>query len=187
MSNGNQSGAWHQQQQHDRRTAQEKADFHFGKNGQPGFWQATEGGPGTNAGQARQNGQRHNGGQQNGSQGRTYSPLADPEFFTNSDVRNYCENGRAAMQMLGFDIAMAAEVMEAVLKEIPDPEGRPWGSKLRARRVAKRLAKTADHLTGAAKNFAATYAAFQREFSPELEPMRQRQARAPRRTFDFNS
>lgn len=178
----NQSGPWHREQQQQRQQAQDTAGFHFGQNGQPGFWAAS--------GQQSSNGRQQNGnGQQQASKGgksRSYSPLADPEFFNNSDVRDFCENGRAAMTMLGFDIAMAAEVLEAVLKEIPDPEGRPWGSKLRARRVARRLAKTADHLTGAAKNFAATYAAFQREFSPELEPQRQRQARAPRRTFDFN-
>lgn len=161
-------------------------DF-FDPSNPGGYWAGSEhdrsGGQPT--GSSRNNGS--GGGQKNGGQGRTHSPLADPEFFTNSDVRDFCENGRAVMTMLGFDIAMAAEVLEAVLREIPDTEGKPWGSKLRARRVAKRLAKTADHLTGAAANFAATYAAFQREFSPELEPVRQQQARRPRRTFDFNS
>lgn len=179
----NQSGAWHRQQQQGQQHAQNTAGFHFGQNGQPGFWAAS--GQGAGNGARQQNGRQQ--GQQGGGRGRSYSPLADPEFFTNSDIRDFCENGRAAMTMLGFDAVMAAEVLEAVLKEIPDPEGRPWGSKLRARRVARRMAKTADHLTAAAKNFAATYAAFQREFSPELEPMRQRQARAPRRSFDFNS
>lgn len=177
MSSRNQSGAWHQQQRAQQQQSQRSAGFHFGQNGQPGFWASSGQQNGSAGGQGNGGGQAH----------RPHSPLADPEFFNSTDIRNYCENGRSVMQMIGFDIAVAAEVLEAVLKEIPDPEGKPWGSKLRARRVARRLKKTADHMTGAAKNFAATYAAFQAEFSPELEPMRQRQARAPRRSFDFNS
>lgn len=117
--------------------------------------------------------------------GNTYSPLADPEFLTNADVRNYCETARAAFIQLSFDIAMAAEVLNAVLKEVPDPEGRPFGSKMRARRVTRRLAKVADEAKDAAKNAAATYAAFQREFSPEMQhnPRARQQQRNP---FDFN-
>lgn len=176
----NQSTAWSQQQQHNQQHNQKTAGFHFGQNGQPGFW--------ASSGQQNGNGGQQQNGQQGSGQGhRPHSPLADPEFFNSTDIRNFCENGRSLMQAIGFDIAVAAEVLEAVLKEIPDPEGKPWGSKLRARRVARRMKKTADHMTGAAKNFAATYAAFQAEFAPELQPLRQRQARAPRRTFDFNS
>lgn len=128
-------------------------------------------------------------GQQQGNGGRgrsnTYSPLADPEFLTNADVRNYCETARAAFVQLSFDIAMAAECLEAVLKEVPDPEGRPFGSRLRARRVTRRLSKVADDAKDAAKNAAATYAAFQREFSPEMQH-NPRARQQPRRRFDFN-
>lgn len=123
----------------------------------------------------------------NGGRGGTYSPLADPEFFTNVDVRNYCEAARAAFIQLSFDVSMAAEVLEAVLKEVPDPEGRPFGSRMRARRVARRLAKVADEAKDAAKNAAATYAAFQREFSPEMQHNPRARQQQPRRRFDFNA
>ncbi|WP_052391037.1 plasmid transfer protein TraA [Streptomyces sp. NRRL B-24484] len=131
------------------------------------------------------------GGQQRGAQGggqgaggRTHSPLADPEFFTNADIRNYCEQGRSAFLQLSFELAMAAEVLQAVLKEVPDADGRPFGSQFRARRVARHLKKAADDAKDAAANAARTYAAFQREYDPELS--RTGRPRAPRRSFDFN-
>ncbi|MFJ8589537.1 plasmid transfer protein TraA [Streptomyces sp. NPDC093595] len=129
------------------------------------------------------------GGAGQGSSGRrggAYSPLADPEFFTNADVRNYCESARAAFLTLSFDLAMAAEILHAVLKEVPDPDGKPFGSKMRARRVTRRLAKAADDAKDAAKNAAATYAAFQREFSPEMEHNPRARQQQGRRPFDFN-
>lgn len=156
-------------------------NFNFGpKDG--GGQQANGARGGSRIGQQQGQGQGQNGGRRGG----TYSPLADPEFFTNDDVRNYCEAARAAFIQLSFDIAMAAEVLNAVLKEVPDPEGKPFGSRMRARRVTRRLSKVADDAKDAAKNAAATYAAFQREFSPEMQ--HNPRARGPqRRAFDFNA
>lgn len=116
-----------------------------------------------------------------------YSPLADPEFFTNADIRNYCEKARTEFLKLSFELSMAAEVLQAVLKEVPDPDGRPFGAGARARRVARHLKRTATEARDAAKNAARTYAAFQREFDPELSATsRTRPARA-RRRFDFGA
>ncbi|MCM1966212.1 hypothetical protein NC490_07700 [Streptomyces sp. G1] len=112
-----------------------------------------------------------------------HSPLGDPEFFSNVDIRNYCESGRGLFLQMSFELANAAEMLNAVLKEIPDPEGRPFGSRARARRVSRRMKKAAEEALGTAKNLAATYAAFQREFDPQLAPhARPRQ----NRRFDFN-
>lgn len=158
-----------------RHTHKEKTyNVNFGPKNGGGGGQQSAGGIG-----------QQQGGRGGGRGGSSYSPLADPEFFTNADVRNYCEAARAAFIQLSFDIAMAAEVLNAVLKEVPDPEGRAFGSKLRARRVSKHLAKTADDAKDAAKRAAAAYAAFQREFSPEMQH-NPRARQAPRRSFDFN-
>ncbi|ARZ71195.1 hypothetical protein SMD11_5616 [Streptomyces albireticuli] len=121
-----------------------------------------------------------------GQGGGMHSPLADPEFFSNVDIRNYCEGGRGLFLQLSFELASASEVLEAVLKEVPDPEGRAFGSRMRARRVAKRMKKAAEDARDTAKNMAATYAAFQREFDPELAPYHTRQRPTARR-FDFNA
>ncbi|MER7579968.1 plasmid transfer protein TraA [Kitasatospora sp. NPDC097691] len=136
------------------------------------------GGPGPSSGPI---GSPSGGGQRGG--GREYSPLGDPEFFTNADVRNYCEQGRRAMSQVSFDLAMAHELLSAVLKEVPDADGRPFGSLTRARRVAKHLKKAADDAKDCAAEIARTYAAFQREYDPEIS--RVAKPRQPRRRFDF--
>ena len=123
------------------------------------------------------------GGGRGSGAGPNYSPLGDPEFFTNADVRNYCEQGRSAMSRVSFDLAMAYELLSAVLKEVPDADGRPFGSLTRARRVAKHLKKAADDAKDCAAEIARTYAAFQREY--DLEISRVAKPRQPRRKFDF--
>ncbi|MEU6967350.1 plasmid transfer protein TraA [Kitasatospora aureofaciens] len=123
------------------------------------------------------------GGSRSAGGGNAYSPLGDPEFFTNADVRNYCEQGRSAMSRVSFDLAMAYELLNAVLKEVPDAEGRPFGSLARARRVAKHLKKAADDAKECAAEIARTYAAFQREYDPEIS--RVAQPRQARRKFEF--
>ncbi|WP_328927657.1 sporulation protein SsgA [Streptomyces sp. NBC_00190] len=155
-------------------------NFNIGGQGGSGGGQAQgRGGP--------QGGQRGFAGRGQGARHGAYSPLADPEFFSNVDIRNYCDNGRAVFLQMSFELANAAEMLNAVLKEIPDPEGRPFGSRARARRVSKRLKKAAEDALGSAKNMAATYAAFQREFDPELAPYQARRPRQGGRRFDFNS
>ncbi|MFJ8567107.1 plasmid transfer protein TraA [Streptomyces sp. NPDC093514] len=142
--------------------------------------QAGDGGPRNGRGQQQGGGQGQGQGQRGG---RMHSPLGDPEFFSNVDIRNYCESGRGLFLQMSFELANAAEMLNAVLKEVPDPEGRPFGSRARARRVSKRMKKAAEDALGTAKNLAATYAAFQREFDPQLAPhARPRQGRR----FDFN-
>ena len=96
------------------------------------------------------------GGGRGSGAGPNYSPLGDPEFFTNADVRNYCEQGRSAMSRVSFDLAMAYELLSAVLKEVPDADGRPFGSLTRARRVAKHLKKAADDAKDCAAEIART-------------------------------
>ncbi|MFF4220023.1 plasmid transfer protein TraA [Streptomyces nondiastaticus] len=159
-----------------QRTTNRSYHFHVGGNGS-----------------GSRNGGRHGGvgdagtgffRDQGRGRGGVHSPLADPEFFSNVDIRNYCENGRGLFLQLSFELASASEVLEAVLKEVPDPEGKAFGSRARARRVAKRMKKAAEDTRDTAKNLAATYAAFQREFDPELAPYRGRQR--PGRRFDFN-
>ncbi|MER5873314.1 plasmid transfer protein TraA, partial [Streptomyces sp. NPDC002044] len=89
--------------------------------------------------------------------------LPAPEFASPAQVRNYCNAVRAAMAMMAFELAMGAEIMKATLAQVPSPEGHVGSSKVRAWKVARKLSKSADAALDAAKNAAATYAAFQRE------------------------
>ncbi|MFD5564975.1 plasmid transfer protein TraA [Kitasatospora griseola] len=153
--------------------------FHYSPN-------TANGGSGRgNAGGSAQGGgigQPSGGGQSAGGRAN-YSPLGDPEFFTNADVRAYCEKGRSLLMQLSFELSMAHEILRAVLREVPDPEGKPFGSQARARRVAKHLGKAADDAKDCAAELARTYAAFQREYDPEIS--RVAKPRQPRRKFDF--
>ncbi|MFG2343984.1 plasmid transfer protein TraA [Streptomyces phaeochromogenes] len=120
-----------------------------------------------NKGMTRANGARH-----------AQSLLPAPEFTSPAQVRNYCNTLRAAAVTLSIEVAMGAEILKGVLATVPDPDGRPFGSRLRAAKVARKMQKSADDLRHAAKNAAACYATFQQEFEEEINRVRHR-ARKP--------
>ena len=113
-----------------------------------------------------------------GARVHTESLLPAPEFTSPAHVRNYCNTLRAAGVTLSIEVAMAAEILDSVLAAVPDPEGRAFGSRIRARKVTRKLRKSADSLRDAAKNAAACYSAFQQEFEEEINRVRYR-ARKP--------
>lgn len=171
------TGSQRQQARGDRNRTSNRSrssHYHFHVGGNTGNGQAN----GRTAAGGGRGGFFNRGARQGGGGG--HSPLADPEFFSNADIRAYCERSRMVFLQLAFELAGAAEVLQGALKEIPDAEGRRFGSLVRARRVSRKLKKVADDARDAAKNSAATYAAFQREYSPELGPRTR-----PRRRFDF--
>ncbi|MFF4918925.1 plasmid transfer protein TraA, partial [Streptomyces tendae] len=106
------------------------------------------------------------------------SLLPSPEFTSPAQVRNYCNTLRAAGVTLSIEVAMAAEILQSVLAAVPDPEGRAFGSRIRAQKVARKMRKSADALRDAAKNAAAAYASFQQEYEEEINRVRHR-ARKP--------
>ncbi|MET9901912.1 plasmid transfer protein TraA [Streptomyces sp. NPDC006446] len=113
-----------------------------------------------------------------GGRSQAQSLLPPPEFTSPALVRNYCNTLRAAGVTLSIEVAMGAEILEGILAAVPDPEGRAFGSRIRARKVARKMRKSADDLRSAAKNAAACYAAFQQEFEEEINRVRHR-ARRP--------
>lgn len=115
-----------------------------------------------------------NGGRSNSAN----SLLPAPEFSSPAEVRNYCNTLRAAGVTLSIEVAMAAEILESVLAAVPDPEGRAFGSRLRARKVARKMRKSANDLRDAAKNAASCYSTFSQEFEEEINRVRHR-ARKP--------
>ncbi|MEV0254423.1 plasmid transfer protein TraA [Streptomyces sp. NPDC050732] len=109
---------------------------------------------------------------------RSDSLLPAPEFTSPAQVRNYCNTLRAAAVTLSIEVSMGAEILKGVLAAVPDPEGRAFGSRLRAAKVARKMNKAADDLKSAAKNAAACYSAFQQEYEEEINRVRHR-ARKP--------
>ncbi|MGW5818059.1 plasmid transfer protein TraA [Streptomyces noursei] len=152
-------------------------NFHFGKNGQPGFWQATA--PQQSAGRAAEANPRTGRGES------LESMLPDPDFSSPAAIRKYCNDLRAVMFGLSIEIAMAAEILDATLAQVPDPEGKMLGSKLRARRVSGKLRKAAEASVNVAKGAAATHARFAQEFEPEINAVRHRAKARPRKQIDW--
>lgn len=105
---------------------------------------------------------------------QSQSLLPAPEFSSPAQIRDYCNSLRAAAVMLSFEVAMAAEILKAVLGTVPDPEGRMGGAKIRAFKVSRKLQRSADELRNAAKLAAACYAQFQQEYEGELGAHRHR-------------
>ncbi|MEW2397504.1 plasmid transfer protein TraA [Streptomyces sp. NPDC046862] len=106
--------------------------------------------------------------------------LPAPEFLSPAQTRQYCNTLRAAAVALSIEVAMGAEILKGVLSEVPDPEGKPFGSRRRAAKVARKMQKAADALQSAGKNAAACYSAYQQEFQEEINRVRHR-ARKPQR------
>jgi hypothetical protein len=117
-------------------------------------------------------------GGRGGNRSHADSLLPAPEFTSPAQVRNYCNTLRAAGVALSIEVAMASEILKGVLGAVPDPEGRPFGSRLRAEKVARKLRRSEAALRSAAKNAAAAYATFQQEYEEEINRVRHR-ARKP--------
>lgn len=108
------------------------------------------------------------------------SPLALPEpaFYSSADVRSYCEALRAFAMYAAIEVEVGAEILKAALEQAPAlPGDNPFQARMRARTVGRKLAKAADALSDAAKDAAAAWAAFQREYANVANPRPQRQQR----------
>ncbi|MFD7137398.1 plasmid transfer protein TraA [Streptomyces sp. NPDC059894] len=119
---------------------------------------------------------RNDGG--GGARPHAEALLPSPEFGSPAQVRQYCNTLRAAAVTLSIEVAMGAEIMKGVLAAVPDPQGRTFGSRIRAAKVARKMQRSADALRDAAKNAAACYSTFQQEFEEEINRVRHR-ARKP--------
>jgi hypothetical protein len=124
------------------------------------------------------NNNRNGSARSGGGRSHAESLLPAPEFTSPAQVRNYCNTLRAAAVTLSIEVAMGAEILKGVLAAVPDPEGRAFGSRVRAAKVARKMQRSADALRDAAKNAAACYAAFQQEYEEEINRVRHR-ARKP--------
>ncbi|MCX4235408.1 plasmid transfer protein TraA [Streptomyces ortus] len=119
-----------------------------------------------------------NGARRGGGRSHAESLLPAPEFTSPAQVRNYCNTLRAAAVTLSIEVAMGAEILKGVLTSVPDPEGRAFGSRIRAAKVARKMQRSADALRDAAKNAASCYSTFQQQYEEEINRVRHR-ARKP--------
>jgi hypothetical protein len=119
----------------------------------------------TNTGNGRSGPAQPSGGTGRGGQ----FMLPDPDFRSAAEVRNYCNTLRAIAVHASIEVHVAAEILQAALGQAHGlPQDNLIQHKLRARKVARKLKKSADALADAASLAAATFAAFQREYADVL-------------------
>ncbi|SFM01429.1 plasmid transfer protein TraA [Streptomyces pini] len=158
-------------------------DFWDPANG-AGYWAGTEHDKSQKNG--RSNGVPSQGGGTGRAKPHAEALLPDPEFTSPASIRNYCNQLRALMTGVSFELAMASEILKGTLGAVPDPDGRPFGSRQRAARVSRKLMKSADAAKAAAVNAAATYAKFAQEYEEEINRVRHRARRStPARRIDW--
>jgi hypothetical protein len=127
-----------------------------------------------------------NGSRGSGSRPHAEALLPSPEFGSPAQVRQYCNTLRAAAVTLSIEVAMGAEILKGVLAAVPDPQGRTFGSRVRAQKVARKMQRSADALRDAAKNAAACYSTFQQEFEEEINRVRHRARRPQQPVMNWN-
>jgi hypothetical protein len=89
-------------------------------------------------------------------------------FTNDEDIRAFCEAIRKEARPKAVERALDAETLESVLRSIPDVHGSMSGSRARARRVSRHLKRIAAAEKLIAKQAAALYASFTREYEAEL-------------------
>lgn len=113
-----------------------------------------------------------NGGGGNAGQvpagSKTGGKVPGSDFMGNEDIRAFCEHHRKLSRNGATELAMDADHLEAVLRTIPDADGRLGGSRARARRVTRWLKKAAAADKAKQKYFASLYGTFEREYESEL-------------------
>lgn len=126
------------------------------------------------------------GGHQNGHQPTAVaSGIPGSDFATDEDIRAWCEAVRRTARTEATERAMDADVLESVLRTIPDSTGSRQGSRARARRVS-RWAKKIAAADKAKQKYAATlYATFVREYETELAKVSAGRTKPRPRSFQF--
>lgn len=103
-------------------------------------------------------------------------------FMSNEDIHKFAEHIRKEGRKRAGERAMDAEQLEQVLRNIPDAAGSMAGARMRARRVTRHLKRIAKAEQLIAKEGAALYSQFEREYEAELRkisPARQKPTRQP--------
>ncbi|MBM9509958.1 plasmid transfer protein TraA [Actinacidiphila acididurans] len=127
------------------------------------------------------------GGTTAGPSGTGSSGTPGSAFMSNEDIRTFAEHVRRGARARATERAMDAEQLEEVLRHIPDLNGSIGGARMRARRVSKHLKRIAKAEQVIAKEAAAAYASFEREYDSNARTVSKgRTPPPPRAKFSFN-
>lgn len=111
--------------------------------------------------------------------------FGDPEFFSTSQIRDYCDRGAKLIRPLYGELHIAAAELEAVLKFVPSANPSMGGldSRVRAKFVASHMHRSAEAVEVAVVSLRKTYMSFRKHFVAELEAA----GRTKRPAFKFDA
>ena len=121
-----------------------------------------------------------------GVQRNSQFAMPEPAFYSPADVLAYCNALRAFCAYSAIEVGVGAEILKTALGQTGLPGDNPVSAKLRARKIARKLALAGEAMAHAAALSAATWAAFQREYSDVLSQKHSQQGGPQRRPFEFN-
>lgn len=110
----------------------------------------------------------------------------EPEFFSTTAIRDFCNKGRYLLRPLHNELHISAEELQAVLKHITSVNPSVFGldSRVRAKLVAKHMHHAADAIEVASTSLVRVYASFRQHY---VKPMSERDRSLPRRKFEFDA
>lgn len=97
--------------------------------------------------------------------------FGDPEFFSTSQIRDYCDKSARLIRPLYNELHIAGEELEAVLRYVPSANPQMGGldSRVRAKFVASHMHRSADAVEVAVVSLRRTYMSFRKHFIAELD------------------
>ncbi|MFC0540655.1 plasmid transfer protein TraA [Kutzneria chonburiensis] len=112
--------------------------------------------------------------------------FGEPEFYSSSQIRDYCNRARLALRPLHNELHISAEELQAVLKHVSSANPQVFGldSRFRAKLVAKHMHHAADAIEVATVSIVRCYASFRQHY---VKPMSERDKSPQRRQFDFDA
>ncbi|WP_199443853.1 plasmid transfer protein TraA [Umezawaea beigongshangensis] len=112
--------------------------------------------------------------------------FGEPEFFSTSQIRDYCGNARNVLRPMFAELHVSAEELEAALKYVKSANPHMGGldSRVRAKLVARHLHTAADAIVVAQTSVVKTYLAFRKHYVDELVAAGNRNHQ--RRQFQFD-
>ncbi|HMG61808.1 MAG TPA: plasmid transfer protein TraA [Streptosporangiaceae bacterium] len=106
-------------------------------------------------------------------------------FMSNEDIHKFSEHIRKEGRKRAGERAMDAEQLEQVLRNIPDSAGSMTGARMRARRVSRHLKRIAKAEQLIAKEAAALYSQFEREYEAQLRKISAARPKQTRTQFGW--
>ncbi|MEO6088876.1 MAG: hypothetical protein ABIQ18_37775 [Umezawaea sp.] len=114
--------------------------------------------------------------------------FGEPEFFSTSQIRDYCGNARLVLRPMYHELLVGADELQAALKFVKSVDPKFFGadSHVRARLVARHMRNAADAVLVAQTSMVKTYLSFRKHYVVELDAAKE-QAKAKSRAFKFDA